>query len=522
MGDTRARQDIYHNGDTSKVASVVFHGDAAVSGQGVVFETVQMMTLQGYNVGGTIHIVANNQVGFTTDPEDSRSSTYCTDIAKVTGSPVFHINADNLDVLHNLMVLAANYREKFKRDIYIDIICFRRYGHNEADEPSFTQPLLYKLIKDKASPYEDYAKYLASAHNFAEEELKSIYSNFRAEMNSVFDRVKAEHLNIQQFTPLRDAGELKLADEKEMLKPAKTQLPLAKLQELAQKICSVPDGFTPNPKLGRIIVAERKEMADGNKKIDWGMAELLAYATLLNAGYSIRLAGEDAQRGTFSHRHATLIDYENGSKHTSISSCASGSSKVEVINTLLSEEAAMGYEYGYAVRQAKGLVLWEGQFGDFANGAQVIIDQFIASGETKWKQTQGLVLLLPHGMEGQGAEHSSARLERFLQLCAQGNMQVCYFTTAAQIYHALRRQLVRDFRKPMILMTPKSFLRSPRAAATLEELASGHFEEILDDPHVTKAGKIERILFCTGKISLDLLMPLKKMSLKIKRKQLQL
>lgn len=504
MGDTRARQTIYYNGDTSKVATVVLHGDAAFSGQGIVFENVQMMTLQGYNVGGTLHIVANNQVGFTTDPTDSRSATYCTDVAKVTGSPVFHVNADYLDVVHNLMLLAANYRAKFKKDFYIDLVCFRRYGHNEADEPSFTQPLLYKVIKDKPAPYEEYAKYLTSTHNFSEEELKSIYNNYRAEMNAVYDKVKKDHLHIEQFVPLREAGELKLASEKDMLKSAKTQLSITKIKELALKICHIPEGFTPNPKLARIIVAERKEMAEGNKKLDWGMAELLAYSTLLNEGYSIRLAGEDAQRGTFSHRHVTLIDYENGSHYTSISSCAAENTKVEVINTLLSEEAAMGYEYGYAVRQVKGLVLWEGQFGDFANGAQVIIDQFIASGETKWGQTQGLVLLLPHGMEGQGAEHSSARLERFLQLCANGNMQVCYFTNASQIYHAIRRQVLRNFRKPLVLMTPKSFLRSPRAATTLEELASGHFEEILDDPRIAKASKVEKILFCCGKISLDL------------------
>lgn len=510
MGDTRARQSIYYNGDHSKVASIVLHGDAAFSGQGIVFENVQMMSLQGYSVGGTLHIVANNQVGFTTDPTDSRSATYCTDVAKVTGSPVFHINADNLDILHNLMILAANYRSKFKKDFYIDLVCFRRHGHNETDEPSFTQPLLYKAIKDKQAPFEEYAKYLISAHNFLEEDLKSIYNNFRAEMNAVYDKVKKDHLLIEQFVPLREAGELKLANENEMLKTFKTQLSITKIKELALKICNLPENFTPNPKLARIIVAERKEMAEGNKKLDWGMAELLAYATLLNEGYSIRLAGEDAQRGTFSHRHVTLIDFENGNHHTSISACTHENSKVEVINTLLSEEAAMGYEYGYAVRQVKGLVLWEGQFGDFANGAQVIIDQFIASGETKWNQTQGLVLLLPHGMEGQGAEHSSARLERFLQLCANGNMQVCYFTNAAQIYHALRRQVLRNFRKPLILMTPKSFLRSPRAAATLEELASGYFEEILDDPRITKASKVERVLFCCGKISLDLFDTLEK------------
>jgi 2-oxoglutarate dehydrogenase E1 component len=511
MGDTRARQMMSYQGDSRKVASVVLHGDAAISGQGVVYETAQMMRLEGYHVGGTLHIVANNQVGFTTNPLDSRSSTYCTDIAKVTNSPVFHVNGDHLDTLHHVVTLAAKYRATFHKDFYIDIVCFRRHGHNESDEPNFTQPALYKLIKDKPAPFEEYATYLTQHHAFVLEDLKNIYSQFKKEMDAIYDRVKAEHTKIKQFKPFQDKALLSLGTEQEMLQEVQTKLDLNTLKDLAQKISTLPSNFHPNPKLSRIVITERKEMAAGNKKIDWGMAELLAYASLLNEGYSIRLVGEDAKRGTFSHRHVTLTDTEDEHQYNLLSPCLLQNAQLEVINSLLSEEAALGYEYGYAVRHAyKALVLWEAQFGDFANGAQVIVDQFLAGGESKWCQTQALVLLLPHGMEGQGAEHSSARLERFLQLCAQGNLQVGSFTNGAQLYHAMRRQMLRNFRKPLILMTPKSFLRNPKASTTLEELATGQFHEILKDPRNLHPEQIKRVIFCTGKIALDLLDALEK------------
>ncbi|MES2615467.1 MAG: 2-oxoglutarate dehydrogenase E1 component [Bdellovibrionota bacterium] len=509
LGDTRARQQLYYGGDTNKVACMVFHGDAAVAGQGIVYENAQTMTLEGYKIGGSVHVVANNQVGFTTNPSDARSSTYCTDVAKVTNSPVFHVNADNLDALHNVMTLCARYRAQFKKDIYIDLICFRRHGHNEADEPNFTQPGLYKLVKEKPAPYETYMQYLVAQCGFSEDELKEIYNKYRQDMNIVFDKVKAEKRKIEQFQQPRDAGKLTAASQQQMLERADTTFPLNKLKELAIKVSSLPTDFHANSKLARIIIGERAEMAQGNKKIDWGMAELLAYATLLDEGFSIRLSGEDCQRGTFSHRHVTLIDAEDDHKFTSLSTI-NPNCKVEVINSFLSEEAVMGFEYGFAVRNINCLTLWEAQFGDFANGAQVIIDQFIISGETKWAQQQALVLLLPHGLEGMGAEHSSARLERYLQLCAQGNMQVCYFTTGAQLYHALRRQLRRNFRKPLVVMTPKSFLRSPRASCTLEDLATGTFLEILDDERLEKKNLVEKVLLCSGKIALDLFDALEK------------
>jgi 2-oxoglutarate dehydrogenase E1 component len=503
MGNTRARQAAYHNSDKSKVACIVFHGDAALAGQGIVYENAQMVTLEGYSIGGTVHVVANNQVGFTTNPADARSSTYCTDVAKVTNSPVFHVNAQNLDQLDRVMKICAGYRNKFKKDIYVDLICYRRYGHNEGDEPTFTQPVLYKLIKEKSHPYEEYMNYLTLNHGFDSTQLQNIYAQLRADMNATYDKVKSEKLKIEQFVPLRDAGKLTLVGEAEILKPTDTKFSIEKLKEIGQKICSVPSDFHVNPKLARIIVSERNEMAQGNKPVDWGMAELLAYGSLISEGYSIRLTGEDVQRGTFAHRQVVLTDSENNSRYNLLSGI-NEKAKVEVINSFLSEEATMGYEYGYAALQTNALTLWEGQFGDFANGAQVIIDQFISSGESKWRQSQGLVLLLPHGMEGMGAEHSSARLERFLQLCAQGNMQVCYFTNASQLFHAFRRQMLRPFRKPMIVMTPKSFLRSQRAATSLENLANGSFEEILDDSRIAKNNLVERVLVCSGKIALDL------------------
>ncbi len=505
MGETRAIQNQYYNSDCSKIAPLLFHGDSAIAGQGIVYESAQLMSLRGYNVGGTVHVVANNQIGFTTNPLDARSGTYCTNVAYVTGSPVIHINTDDLEAVHKVMKLAARYRAEFKKDIYIDLICFRRFGHNEGDEPSFTQPVLYKLIKTKPAPYETYAKQLIDNKVFAADNLKAIYQDYRNEMTAVYEQVKKENTQIEQFTSSRAPSKLDIAFEKDILAPVDTKVSLKSLNAVAKKFLKYPESFKINPKIERLVIQERTAMLEGKKALDWGTAESLAYATLLEEGFSIRLTGEDTQRGTFSHRHAVIVDIETENEFCLFSNVnESKDVKVEIINTLLSEEATMGYEYGYATSSPDTLVIWEGQFGDFANGAQVIIDQFIAAGETKWRQQQGLVLLLPHGLEGQGSEHSSARLERFLQLCANGNMQVCYLTHANQIFHALRRQLKRNFRKPLIIMTPKSFLRSQRAATTVESLANSQFEEVIDDACIIAAHTVERILFCSGKIALDI------------------
>lgn len=510
MGEARAKQIKHHNGDKQAVIPVVLHGDAAFAGQGVVYETLQMMNLDGYSVGGTIHIVANNQVGFTTNPKDGRSGLTVADIGKTVQAPVFHVNADDVDAVHNVLKLATEYRQRFNKDVIVELICFRRHGHNETDEPRFTQPLLYKRVDAKQSPYEQFASKLTqsgSGEPFTSESLQAIYDNFKSSMNAAYDRVKNEHIKLEENAPHRGFDKLRrhvTADD--MLKPCKTAVNEKTLKELGRKLIETPESFTPNAKLARIILAERREMLDEKKRIDWGMGELLAYASLLNEGYSIRLAGQDARRGTFSHRHGTLIDAQTGEHFTSLKNCTQADSRIEIWDSLLSETAAMGFEYGYATQHDKALVIWEAQFGDFANGAQVIIDQFIASGESKWGQTQGLVLLLPHGYEGQGPEHSSARSERFLQMAAQGNMQVCYLTNAKQLFHALRRQVVRDFRKPLVIMTPKSFLRNPRATASFDELSQGRFEEVLLDPRTDiSPDKITRVIFCTGKIAHDLL-----------------
>lgn len=510
MGEARAKQVKHHGGDKQAVIPVVLHGDAAFAGQGVVYETLQMMNLDGYSVGGTIHIIANNQVGFTTNPKDGRSGLTVADIGKTVQAPVFHVNGDDIDAVYGVMKLATEYRQRFNKDVIVEIVCFRRHGHNETDEPRFTQPVLYKRVDAKASPYELYAQALGQrglGSEFTTEALQNVYNEIKASMNAAYDRVRNDHIRLEQNAPHRGFTELRrFVAAEEMLKPATTKVDADTLRELARKLIDVPEGFTPNAKLARIILGERRDMADGKKRIDWGMGELLAYATLLNEGYSVRLAGQDARRGTFSHRHGTLSDAETGRHFTSLQNCLRDGASVEIWDSLLSETAAMGFEYGYATQHSKALVLWEAQFGDFANGAQVIIDQFIASGESKWGQSQGLVLLLPHGYEGQGPEHSSARAERFLQLAAQGNMQVCYFSNVGQLFHALRRQVLRDFRKPLVVMTPKSFLRNPRSTTSFEELATGRFEEVLLDPRSELApDRVTRVLFCTGKISHDLL-----------------
>ncbi|NBO38346.1 2-oxoglutarate dehydrogenase E1 component [bacterium] len=510
MGEARAKQVLHHGGNVNAVLPVVLHGDAAFAGQGVVYETLQMMRLDGYNVGGTIHIIANNQVGFTTNPKDGRSGLTVADIGKTVQSPIFHVNADDIENLHAVMTIATEYRQRFNKDVVIEIICFRRHGHNETDEPRFTQPTLYKRVDSKASPFETYAQHLGKQgldERFNAEALASIHGSFKSAMNATYDRVKSEHIKLEQNSPHRGFESLRrYVSAEEMLKPVNSKLSVDLLKSLGSKLVEVPEGFTPNAKLARIILGERRDMVEEKKRIDWGMGELLAYATLLNEGFSVRLAGQDARRGTFSHRHGTLTDAETGKHFTSLKNCLKNDARIEIWDSLLSETAAMGFEYGYATQHTRALVIWEAQFGDFANGAQVIIDQFFVSGESKWGQTQGLVLLLPHGYEGQGPEHSSARLERFLQMAAQGNIQVCYFTNAKQLFHALRRQVIRDFRKPMVVMTPKSFLRNPRASTSFEELADGRFEEVLLDPRSELASdKVTRILLCTGKVAHDLL-----------------
>jgi 2-oxoglutarate dehydrogenase E1 component len=506
LGETRAKQVAYHKGDKNKVVPICMHGDAAFAGQGVVYESMQMMKLRAYDVGGCLHLVANNQVGFTTNPLDSRSTTYCTDIGKALDVPVFHVNADDLQGLHNVMLLAAEYRHKFGKDFCVDMVCFRRQGHNETDEPRFTQPVLYKAVDAKPAPYETYKEFMIkTGAPFTTEEMKTWYDDLRTAMTAVFDKVKTEHTPITTMPLARLRSALTSSGLPEMLASCGTKCDLASIKSVGEHLAKVPAGFKPHPKLSKIILGERSEMLAGNKPIDWGFGELLSYGTLLKQGFGVRLIGQDARRGTFSHRHVFLVDSENAQVHSGLLDLAQGDARFEVYDSFLSETAAMGFEYGYSAQHPQSLTIWEGQFGDFSNGAQVIIDQFIASGETKWNQQNGLVLLLPHGYEGQGPEHSSGRLERFLQLCAQGNMQVCYLTKVSQLFHAMRRQVMRDFRKPLVIMSPKSFLRSPRASCSFDELSQGQFEEVLDDSRKLEKTAVTKLILCSGKIGIDLL-----------------
>jgi 2-oxoglutarate dehydrogenase E1 component len=506
MGEVRAIQEQRHGGDKRSAVPIILHGDAAFAGQGVVYESMQMVGLKGHGVGGTIHIVANNQIGFTTNPSDSRSTRYCSDIGKTFGAPIFHVNGDALDELHQVMCLAAEYRQEFGRDVVIDIVCFRRHGHNESDEPAFTQPKMYKLLKGKKAPFEDYfAKLLRSEpQQFSEADLASVYQGFRDAMDAEYVEAKEKKDKSLIFPESRRDAELIYGGEREILTAAwDTRVSRDRLVELGGQILALPQGFQPNKKIEKIILDERRQMLDGTKPIDWGLGELLAYGSLLSEGHSVRICGQDAGRGTFSHRHAVLVDAETEQRFLGLRQTASEGARVDVIDSFLSETAALGFEYGFASRHHKALTVWEAQFGDFCNGAQVIIDQFVVSGESKWGQSSGLVMLLPHGYEGQGPEHSSARLERFLQLAAQGNMVICSFTRVSQLFHALRRQVKWNMRKPLVVMSPKSFLRNPRAAVPFELLTDETFHELLDDERQLVPERVERVVFCTGKIALD-------------------
>ena len=477
---------------------MLIHGDAAFAGQGVNMELFNMSQTRGFGVGGTIHIVINNQVGFTTsNPHDSRSTLYCTDVAKMVNAPVFHVNGDDPEAVLFITRLAYDYRAKFKRDVVIDLVCYRRHGHNEADEPSATQPLMYKIIKARPPAREIYAKQLEGAGTIAGGDAQQLVDNYRAKLEAgqpiasldpsfkdAFAIDWTRHLNAQ-------------LDQQVVTGVAKD-----KLAALNAKILGVPKDFTLQAQVAKVYEA-RNKMAAGSQPMDWGFAENLAYATLIDEGYDLRLVGQDVGRGTFSHRHAVLHDQNSGRDVTMLTKVREDAT-VAVVDSLLSEEAVMAFEYGYSTSEPRTLVLWEGQFGDFANGAQVVIDQFISSGEAKWSRFSGLVLLLPHGYEGQGPEHSSARLERYLQLCALENMQVCVPTTPAQMFHLLRRQMVRDVRKPLVVMTPKSLLRHPLATSSLSDLSDGSFQLVIPDSNAGDAKKVKRVVLCSGKVYYDL------------------
>ena len=497
-GVARARQDLQGMGPDS-VVPVLIHGDAAFAGQGVVAETLNMSQLQGYKTGGTVHIIINNQIGYTTLPEDARSTRYSTDVAKMLMVPIFHVHGENPEAAVHIGKLAADYRHRFGKDVVIDVICYRRYGHNEGDEPYFTQPLMYDRIRERPSLHVLYGEKLLEEGVVDEKHLESLEKDVIDNLEKAFADV---HGTDCLFPESRYFEEWDAIKSTYAFEGAETGFPRGGLIDMAGKLNRLPDGFSVNSKLQRLL-GKRLSAVESGQGIDWAGAEVLAFAALLMEGFPIRLSGQDVGRGTFSQRHSVLFDAKSGEPYIPLNHLDSKQSTFMVYNSLLAEAGVLGFEYGYSITQPNTLVLWEAQFGDFANNAQGVIDLFIASGQSKWQRLSGLTLLLPHGWEGLGPEHSSARLERFLQLCAEDNMQVCNLTTPAQYFHLLRRQVKEAYRKPLVLMTPKSLLRHPMVVSTLDELVSGRFQPVLKDTE-PNAGADE-IIFCSGKIYYQLL-----------------
>jgi 2-oxoglutarate dehydrogenase E1 component len=487
-----------------KVIPVLIHGDAAFAGQGVVLETFQMAYVKGYTVGGTIHIAIDNQVGFTTNPENSRSAHYCSDAAKVLATPVLHCNGDDVESCVRAMDIALRFRQEWGRDIVVNVICYRRFGHNEGDEPAFTQPLMYEIIKKHPTPRDIYLKQMLREGVLDQAFADAQWAEKNDNLQKIYEHTKS---NPPKIAPVKFEGfweGLRKGKPEDFQKTWETKAEASALQKAGLLLSQVPNGFTPHPKLVKLL-ENRRLMTDGKEKLDWGMAELLAYGSLLQEGNSVRITGQDCVRGTFTHRHAGLYDFKTGELYMALKNMNPGVAEFCVYDSILSEYGVMGFEYGNAISDPRFLTVWEAQFGDFANGAQIIIDQFLTAGESKWQQMCGLVLLLPHGYEGQGPEHSSARLERFLQMSAQYNIQVMNLTTPAQIFHALRRQVRRPFRKPMIVMSPKSLLRHPKAVSPISELQNGTFHEVLIDDLLKDPSKVETVALCAGKVYYDLL-----------------
>ncbi|MDB6125964.1 MAG: 2-oxoglutarate dehydrogenase, subunit [Pedosphaera sp.] len=500
LGRTRAKQDRAGDTERSRGMALQIHGDAAFAGEGVIQETLNLSQLAGYSVGGTLHVIINNQIGFTTPPGEGRSCLYATDVAKMLQSPIFHVNGEDPEAVAQVVQLAMDFRSTFKRDVFIDMYAYRRLGHNEGDEPSFTQPVLYRAIESRKPVREGYLEHLLKLNEVTREEADKISEQRREHLEKELSAAHSpdyRHPN----DALHGVWKGFSGGVETEVEEIKTGVDSVRLTALLQKQTELPTDFHPHPKIQKFLEG-RREMVQGKHSVDWSAAEALAFATLATDGHRIRLSGQDSGRGTFSHRHAILYDYENGRPYIPLQHLAPDQKPVDILNSPLSETGVLGFDYGYSLDCPKGLVIWEAQFGDFVNAAQVIIDQFIVSAEDKWRRLSGLVLLLPHGFEGSGPEHSSARLERFLALAAEQNIQVAYPTTAAQYFHLLRRQVVRPWRKPLIVMTPKGLLRDPRVASSLDELAKGHFQRIIPDS--LPVDKIQRILLCTGKVYYEL------------------
>ncbi len=502
-GIARAKQDADYTDDFSKVLPIVVHGDAAIAGQGLIYELVQMANLDGYKTNGTIHIVVNNQIGFTTNYLDARTSTYCTDVGKVTLSPVLHVNADDAEAVVHASLFALEYRMRFNRDVFIDLLGYRKYGHNEGDEPRFTQPKLYKAIAKHQNPKDIYTQKLLAEGVIKEGDVKQLEEDYKNSLEEKLEDSRKEDKTV--ITPfMSDEWKgFQSVDETGMMKAVDTTFDKKELTEIAKVITELPSDKKFLRKVAKLI-GDRKKMFFETGKLDWAMGELLAYGTLLKEGYNVRISGQDVERGTFSHRHAIVKVEDSEEEVVLLNNISEKKNQFQIYNSLLSEYGVVGFDYGYAMASPNTLTIWEAQFGDFSNGAQIMIDQYISAAEDKWKLQNGLVMLLPHGYEGQGAEHSSARMERYLQLCANDNMFIADCTTPANIYHLLRRQMKSGYRKPLIVFTPKSLLRHPKAVSSIDDLASGGFQEVIDDSNVEES-KVKTLVFCTGKFYYDLL-----------------
>jgi 2-oxoglutarate dehydrogenase E1 component len=504
LGFARAKADVLYENDFNKVLPILIHGDASVAGQGIVYEILQMCDLHGYHTGGTIHFVINNQIGFTTDFDDARSANYCTSVAAMVQAPVLHVNGDDAEAVYKAVVIATKYRQAFQKDIFVDMVCYRKHGHNEGDDPKYTQPQLYSLIEKHKNPREIYVEFLlkngeVDAQNLAKEMEQKFWSDLQARL----DEVKQNPLPYKYQAPEIAWKAMQKAKAEDFVSSPDTSISSDKAKYIFNALMKWPESFTPLKKVEKLL-QEKIKLFESENKIDWATGELMAYASLLSEGKTVRMSGQDVKRGTFSHRHAVLFDENTNEQYCRLDNISKEQQPFRVYNSLLSEYGVLGFEYGYALANAHALVIWEAQFGDFSNGAQTIIDQFIAAGEQKWQRQNGVVMLLPHGYEGQGPEHSSARLERFLQLCAEYNLVITNITTAANFFHALRRQLTWNFRKPMINFSPKGYLRSPWTFSDVKEFTQGGFKEVIDDNFISDPAEVKKVLFCTGKIYYEL------------------
>ncbi len=504
VGFARSRANILHDEHYEKVLPVLIHGDAAIAGQGMVYELLQMSKLNGYEVGGTIHFVINNQIGFTTDFSDARSSNYCTSLAAMVESPVFHVNGDDPEAVVKCAEIAARYRDKFQGDVFVDMVCYRRHGHNEGDDPKFTQPSMYELIEKHPNPREVYVKYLLDeGEDDAKELAKGMEKKFWADMQDRLDEIKQNPLPYNYQAPELLWKKLRKAKPEDFDKSPVTAVSAENFKIVFDTLMTFPEGFTPLKKVEKLI-NDKIKLLNNEQKLDWATAALMAFGTLMADGADVRMSGQDVGRGTFSSRHCVLRDEKNNNSYNRLSKIPGAAGKIRMYNSLLSENAVLGFEYGFALATPNALVLWEAQFGDFVNGAQAIIDQFIVGAEQKWNRMNGLAMLLPHGYEGQGPEHSSARMERFLIACAELNIVITNITTASNYFHALRRQLAWPFRKPLINFSPKANLRHPGSYSLKKEFLEGGFKELIDDDFVTDAASVKKVLFCSGKVYFDL------------------